>query len=65
MESSMPSESWMWLGTKDVALKIWSSYSQLKELMHNFSFLINKAIHGVTEINTLLKIQNLVPLTGM
>ena len=24
-------------------------------------FLINKAIHGVTEINTMLKIENVVP----
>ena len=31
-ENSRPSESWMWLGTKDVALKICSSYSELKEL---------------------------------
>ena len=29
-ESSRPSESWMWLGTRDVALKICSSYSELK-----------------------------------
>ena len=29
---SRSSESWMWLGTKDVALKICSSYSELKEL---------------------------------
>ena len=44
LESSRPSESWMWFGTKDVALKICSSYSELKELMQNFYFLINKAI---------------------
>ena len=31
-ENSRPSESWMWLGTKNVALKICSSYSELKEL---------------------------------
>ena len=29
-ENSRPSESWTWLGTKDVALKICSSYSELK-----------------------------------
>ena len=50
----------MWLGTKDAALKICSSYSELKELMQKY-FLINKAIHGVTEINAMLKIENLVP----
>ena len=33
LESSRPSESWMWLGTKDAALKICSSYSELKEAM--------------------------------
>ena len=32
LESSRPSESWMWLGTKDVALKICTGYSELKEL---------------------------------
>ena len=32
LESSRPSESWMWLGTKDVVLKICSGYSELKEL---------------------------------
>ena len=37
-ESSRPSESWMWLGTKDVALKICSSYSELKELMQKIIF---------------------------
>ena len=51
----------MWLGTKNVALKIWSSYSELKKIDANIHFLINKAIHGVTEINTMLKIENLVP----
>ena len=61
-ESSRPSESWMWLGTKDVALKICSSYSELKELMQkNIFSLIRQLIHGVTEINTMLKIENLVP----
>ena len=53
LERSRPSESWMWLGTKDVALKKCSRYSELKE----FYFLINKAIHGVTEINTMFKIE--------
>ena len=38
LESSKPSESWMWLGTKDVALKICSGYSELKELTQNFIF---------------------------
>ena len=63
-ESSRPSESWMWLGTKDVALKICSSYAELKELMQKKIFsniFLNKAIHGVTEINEMLKIENLVP----
>ena len=32
LQKSRPSESWMWLGTKDVALKICSSYSEFKEL---------------------------------
>ena len=37
-----------------------TAYSELKELTH--FFLINKAIiHGVTEINTMIKIENLVP----
>ena len=31
-ENSRPSESWMWLGTEYVALKICSNYSELKEL---------------------------------
>ena len=57
-ENSRPSESWMWLGTKYVALKICSSYSELKELTQKY-FLINKAIHGVTKINQMLKIENL------
>ena len=35
---SRPSESWMWLGTKDVALKICSSYSELHELTQKFIF---------------------------
>ena len=54
----MPSESRMWLGTKDVALKICSSYSELKKIDAKIHFLINKAIHGVTEIDTMLKIEN-------
>ena len=58
LESSRPSESWMWLGTKDVALKICSNYSELDA---KFYFLINKAIHGVTKNNAMLKIENLVP----
>ena len=37
-ESSRPSESWMWLGTKDVALKICSSYSEFKELTQKYMF---------------------------
>ena len=40
LESSRPSESWMWLGTKGVALKICSIYSELKELTQNFIFSI-------------------------
>ena len=61
-ESSRPSESWIWLGTKDVALKICSSYSELKELMKKIiCSLIRQLIHGVTEINTMLKIENIVP----
>ena len=47
LQKSRPSESWMWLCTKDVALKICSSYSEFKELTQKI-FLINKAIHGVT-----------------
>ena len=46
LQKSRPSESWMWLCTKDVALKICSSYPELKELTKKI--LINKAIHGVT-----------------
>ena len=61
LESSRPSESWMWLGTKYVALKICSSYSELKELTQKIHFLNDNAIHGATEINTTLKIENLVP----
>ena len=38
LESSRPSESWMWLGTRDVALKICSGYSELKELTQKFIF---------------------------
>ena len=38
LQKSRPSESWMWLGTKDVALKICSSYSELKELTQTFIF---------------------------
>ena len=37
-ESSRPSEFWMWLGTKDVALKMCSSYSELKESAQKFIF---------------------------
>ena len=53
----------MWLGTTDVALKICSSYSELKKIDAKINFLFNKAIHGVTEINTMLKIEKkkLVP----
>ena len=56
-ENSRPSESWTWLGTKDVALKICSSYSELDAK----NYFLNKAIHGVTRINWMLKIENLVP----
>ena len=38
LQKSRPSESWMWLCTKDVALKICSSYSELKELTQRFVF---------------------------
>ena len=38
LQKSRPSEFWMWLGTKDVALKICSSYSELKELTQKFIF---------------------------
>ena len=31
------------------------------EIDGKFYFLVNKAIHGVTEIYTMLKIENLVP----
>ena len=58
-ESSKPSESWVRLGTKDGALKICSSFSELKN-WHKTYFLINKATHGVTVIITVLKIENLV-----
>ena len=36
LESSRPSESWMWLDTKDVALGTCSSYLELKELTQKF-----------------------------
>ena len=35
LESNRPSESWMWLGTNDVALNICSSFSTLKEITQN------------------------------
>ena len=38
LQKSRPSESWMWLCTKDVALKICSSYSELKKLTQKFIF---------------------------
>ena len=41
-------------------MTICSSYSELEELTQKY-FIINKAIHGVTEIKAMLKIDNLVP----
>ena len=38
LQKSRPSESWMWFGTKDVALKICSSYSELRELTQKCIF---------------------------
>ena len=38
LECSRPSESWMWLGTKNVELKICSGYSELKELTQKVIF---------------------------
>ena len=38
LQNSRPSESWMWLCTKDVALKICSTYSELKELTQKCIF---------------------------
>ena len=38
LQKSRSSESWMWLCTKDVTLKICSSYSELKELTQKFIF---------------------------
>ena len=38
LQNSRPYESWMWLCTKDVALKICSSYSELMELTQKCIF---------------------------
>ena len=42
LQKSRPSESWMWICTKDVALKICSSYSELKELTQKCIFSLKR-----------------------